>query len=232
MIRSLSLLLALALAGVLSAQDSLTELRQSAEKSAADWQSLAKNLETKISTLLPCDPKGRAAVEEVSRASEVRLAALSAYLKAAALKAKADTDAAKQVLAIQASIAGGWNTERAEADQQRITIEAQVADLKESMRKRAALAPAEQVLVDIARMTKERADKAEEQAAHKDSLSTLLGSLVVAYQDRQTALETESTQITAEGIRWNAYYSARIARAITECSIISAPAPARKKQLQ
>ena len=67
-------------------------------------------------------------MEEVSRASDTRLAARSAYLKASAAKAKADTDAAKRVLAAQAAIAGGWSTESKESEEQRIAAEAQLAD--------------------------------------------------------------------------------------------------------
>jgi hypothetical protein len=235
MIRSASLCLFLALAQSARAQDkpvdSIAALRQAADKAAVDWDALAKSLEPRIARLLPCDPNSRAAVEEVSRASDARLEALAAYLKTAASKAKDDTDAAKQVLAVQASLAGGWNTERTEADQQGAAIEAQVADLKESMRKRATLAGAEQVLVEIARMVRERGTKASDLAARKDVVNALLGDLVVAYQDRQTALENESAQLAAETARWNAYYTARLARAAMECTIINNPngnAPRKK----
>ncbi len=59
---------------------------------------------------------------------------------------------------------------RAEADQERTAIEAQVADLKESMRRRGSLAGAETVLVEIANMAKERAAKAEQQAGRRESI--------------------------------------------------------------
>src|SRR3984957_5275469 len=143
MIRFVSFLLFLAIARSASAQavaDPLESLRQVADKASADWQGLAKGLEQKIATLLPCDPKSRAAVEEVSRASDARLAALNAYLKASVAKARADTTAAKAVPASEAALSGGWSTDRVEADQERTAIEAQVADLKESMRKRSSLA--------------------------------------------------------------------------------------------
>ena len=210
--------------------DALDALRQMADKTAADWDALAKGLEQKIATLLPCDPKSRSAVEDVSHASDARLAALSAYLKAAAGRAKSDTDAAKRVLASQAALSAGWATERVEADQERAAIEAQVADLKESMRKRGSLAGAEQVLVEIASMVKARAAKFENQSARRESLDALLGDLVVAYQDRQTALENESALLDAEAAKWTAYYAARVSRAITECTIINPGATARKKR--
>jgi hypothetical protein len=233
MIRSVAFLAILAVnAAAQDKPDAAAALRQAADKTAADWDALARTLEPRIARLLPCDPNSRAAVEEVSRASEARLAALTAYLKVAAAKAKDDTEAAKQVLAVQASLAGGWNTERTEADEQGAAIEAQVADLKESMRKRGTLAGAEQVLVEIARMVKERGTKSTDLAARKDVVNALLGDLVVAYQDRQTALEKESAQLDVETARWNAYYTSRLARAALECTVINNPtgnAPPRKK---
>src|SRR5580698_4019466 len=127
MIRSVSLFLLLAVARAADGQ-SVDTLREAAEKATVDWAALAKGLEQKIATLLPCDPKSRAAVEEVSRASDARLSALSAYTKAAAAAARADAEAAKRALAEQSAISGGWNTESAEANQQRAAIESQVAD--------------------------------------------------------------------------------------------------------
>jgi hypothetical protein len=234
MIRSISIFLLLAIAQAARGQekpaDALDALRQTADKTAADWDALAKGLEQKIATLLPCDPKSRSAVEEVSHASDARLSALSAYLKAAAASAKADTDAAKRVLAAQAALSAGWTTERSEADQERAAIEAQVADLKESMRKRGSLAGAEQVLVEIATMVKTRAAKSDSQSARRELLDSLLGDLVVAYQDRQTALENESALLDAEAAKWTAYYAARVSRAITECTIINPGATPRKKR--
>ncbi len=230
--RGASLFLILALAPFAIGQetpDPLSVLRQSAGKAAAAWQALAKGLEPKIAHLLPCDPVARAAVEEVSRASDARLSALSAYLNAAAAQAKSDTDSAKRVLAAQAALAGGWNTERAEADQQRAAVEAQAADLKESMRKRGSLAGAEQVLVELARQLKDRAAKADEQSGRRDAIAGLLGGMVVAYQDRQAALENESALLEIESSKWSAYYTARLSRSSTECAITN-PAAARKKQ--
>ncbi len=207
----------------------LAALREKAEKTSVTWEALAKGLETKIAHLLPCDPNSRAAVEEVSRASDARLIAQSAYLKAAAAQAKIDTDAAKRVLAAQAALAGGWNTERAEADQERTAIEAQVAELKESMRKRGSLAEAEKVLVEIAKMVHDRAAKSEEQATGGGTVTGMIGDLVIAYQDRQAAFENEVALLDAESVKWTAYYTARLARAATECSITN-PGFARKKQ--
>jgi hypothetical protein len=151
-------------------------------------------------------------------------------LKAAAAAAKADTDAAKQVLAAQAAISGGWNTESAEADLERAAIETKVADLKESMRKRGSLSGAEQVLTEIAVMLKERGEKSVELAARKDPINAVLGDLVVAFQNRQTVVQNESALLDAETAKWKAYYAARISRAVTECAIINPVVIPRKKQ--
>src|SRR5579863_6206558 len=128
MIRSASLLLAIALSAKAQEKpaDPLSALRQTADKTAADWEALAKGLEQKIATLLPCDPRSRAAVEEVSHASDARLSALLAYVKASTARAKADTEAAKRVLAAQAALSAGWNTEYKEADEERTAIETQI----------------------------------------------------------------------------------------------------------
>ena len=229
MIRSFSVFLFLAIAGLTRAQDPLTGLRQAADKASAQWETLAKALEPRIARLLPCDPTSRAAVEEVSHASDARVAALSAYVKAAVVQAKQDTDAVKRVLAAQATLGGGWNAERVEADQQRVAIEAQVVDLKESMRKRGSLAGAEQVLIEIANLVKQRGGKSEAQAGRRDLLNSLLGDLVAAFQDRQTALENESAQLDAEAARWSSYYTARLSRAVTECAIINPDASKKRK---
>jgi hypothetical protein len=232
--RALFLLLAIRFADGQNQQDqqakpdSLAALRQTAEKTTADWNTLAKGLEQKIARLLPCDPAGRAAVDEVSRASAARLAALSAYVKAEAAAAKETTETVKRVLSAQSSLGGGWTAEHAEADQEHTALEAQIAELKESMRKRGSLHDAEQVLIEISRKVKERAAKAEEQANRKDIVNNLLGDLLAASQQRQIALESEAAQLEVESGRWSSYYAARVTRATTECSIINGPAPRRK----
>jgi len=221
--RAALLWIAIAAAQAQQAPDALAPLRQAAEKTSADWEALAKGLDQKIARLLPCDPAGRAAVDEVSRASAARMAALSAYMKAEALAARDDVDAAKRALSEQASLGGAWATERAESDQDHTALEARIAELKESMRKRSALSGAEQVLIELSRMAKDRTAKAEEQSARKDTLNALLADLLAAYQQRQAALEAEAAQVDQEAARWGYYYAARVARAATECAIIAGP---------
>jgi len=66
--------------------------RETAAKRAAEWEALAKGLDAKIARLLPCDPRAKSAIEEVSHASEARLAALGEVLKIALAQANADTE--------------------------------------------------------------------------------------------------------------------------------------------
>lgn len=234
MIRFATILLILTAGQSLHGQDkpdSLAALRQAAERSAADWDALAKGLDQKIAHLLPCDPAGQAAVEEVSRASAARLGALSAYVKAEAAAARENTEAAKRVLAAQAALGGTWEAERAESNQDHTAIEGRIVELKESMRKRSALNGAEQTLIELSRMAKERSAKAEEQAGRKDLINALLGDLIAAYQLRQNALEQESALVDAQIARWSQYYAARVARAVTECAITNGvPAPPRRER--
>src|SRR5438270_13154723 len=75
--------------------DTLASLEQAAQKSLVAWNGLARDLDSKVARLLPCDPKAIAAINEVSRASEVRLNDLSDYLRAAASSANMETNAAR-----------------------------------------------------------------------------------------------------------------------------------------
>ena len=60
----------------------LAALEQTAQKRHAEWEALAKDMNDRMARILPCDPRALAAVTEVSRASEARLAALADYLRA------------------------------------------------------------------------------------------------------------------------------------------------------
>src|SRR3984957_15543058 len=127
MIRFVSFLLFLAIARSASAQavaDPLESLRQVADKASADWQGLAKGLEQKIATLLPCDPKSRAAGEEVSRASDARLAALSAYKRAPPPKGRGKPKGPRGFPPAKAALPGGGMREPPGAVQERPAIEA------------------------------------------------------------------------------------------------------------
>jgi hypothetical protein len=214
-----------------TAADALTVAQRDAEKKLAAWNSLAKSLEVRIARLLPCDPQMKGAIEEASRASEARLAALTTYLQAAAAKAKDEGDAAKLVLANHDARARDTDLERTEVEQERTGIEGQLVNLRESVKRRAALAEAQKTLEGIAGMTQQRATQTRGDAARSASLGAALRDLVAAAQARQSALETELKAVGNETVRWSEYYTARLARAQTECDIINqTAAPARKRK--
>jgi hypothetical protein len=220
-------------AGLLAAQeksaDTLAALRQAAGNKTAEWEALAKGLETKIARLLPCDPRMRADIEEVSRASDARLAALRQYLQAAADKAKDDVETVKSLTASQEELAAQMSAEPSEATQERAGIEGQLADLRESAKRNAALEEALKLLASLAAMPDQRAVQAQEWAKRADALLELLRSLDVAAQAREGALRKEALVLDTEIMRWREYYTARLVRAQTECSItLPAPAPRKK----
>jgi hypothetical protein len=226
---------------VLVAQDRPTDLVQiyqhAAEKQLAEWQALAKGLEPKIARMLPCDPRMRSAIEEVSGASEARLTAVTQYLQAAVAKAQSDTDAARLILSNQETRAAEMDADRSETELERVAIDARIAALRESAKKRAALGEAQQTLEGIA-AAKLRVTQEEAQSGRKNTLTAALRDLVAAYQARFAALESELAAMNSERARWGEYYAARLGRAQVECSIVNqaagprivSPPVQRKKQ--
>src|SRR5260370_33447924 len=78
--------------------DALTSFQQNAAKRSAEWSTLAANLEQRVARLLPCHPRIRSAVEEVSRASEARIVALTTYWIAVSGKSKNQIDAIRPLM--------------------------------------------------------------------------------------------------------------------------------------
>ena len=225
------ILLSAAAWGQVAATDPLAPLQQNAAKKAADWDALAKVLEVKLARMLPCDPRVRAAIEEVGKASDARLAALAQYLQAAAAQAKAGAERIQRLLADQESAAKETETEKAEADQERAAIEGRAADLAESAKRRESLSEAQKKLAEIAALSRERSARAAELGAHQETLIDALRQVASTYQARQKALDTELSALVIETSRWGEYYAARSSRAQTECAVTNPAGPAsRKKQ--
>ena len=224
-----------AFAAVLSAQDRpadpLDNYRHTAEKKLAEWDVLAKGLEPKIARMLPCDPRMRSAIEEVSRASEARVAAVIQYLQAAVAKAKNEADTTQQMLSNQETSAAEIDADRNETELERVAIDARLTALRESLKKRASLGEAEQTLQRIAD-GKLRAVQEAAQSGRKSVLTATLQDLLTAYRAQHAALENELAAIEAERTRWSEYYAARLARAQVECTIINPAArpPAQRKK--
>jgi hypothetical protein len=209
--------------------DPLAALEQAAERRTSEWDTLAKGLELRISRLLPCDPRVRSAIEEVGRASDLRLVALQQYFQAAVARAKDQTEAVKRLLASQEALGKDADADRTDAEQEGAGIEGQLVNLAESVRRRVALAEAQQALEGLREMTRQRGAQNERRQDQAAALGTMLAAMVAAYQSRQAALEGEMSAMSAEGTRWSAYYAARLARADTECSITNPDAQARPR---
>ncbi len=208
--------------------DPLAALRATAQKKSSDWEALARGMEPKIGRMLPCDPRARAAIEEVSQASQARLAAVGQYLNAAIALAKQEAELAKSAVGAPDDGDRELQIEQAEAEQERIAVESQMADLGESVRQRDALDEAHQKLAAIAAMIRERAQQSQKMAEAKNTLAVPMKNLLAAYESRQAALQNEQAALAVEVARWSEYYAARLSRAQTECAIINQPG--RKKQ--
>lgn len=204
-------------------------LEQTADQRGAEWDKLATALEGKIARMLPCDPRVREALLEVSRASDARLAAVSRYLEMAGAQAKNDLAKARQAVATEQAAAKDLDTERMEAEQQRAAIDGQIGDLSDSAKRREALDGPLKKLEEIRAKVEARIQGAQQEAARRAALIASLQQLASGYEAREKAIAGEISALASETARWDEYYATRVARAGTECSITNQGAPQRKK---
>ena len=197
----------------------LPSLQQNVDKRTTEWDTLANNLEVRIGRLLPCDPRVRGAVEEVSRASEARIVALTEYWLAVSAASKTQTEAVRRLLAQEDARAAERKTDQTDAEQERVAVNAQLTDLGESAKRLPSLAAAQKALEGLAQSSAKMATLATERGQSAERLSQELRDLLAATQARQTAIENAMKALAAEGLRWSGYYSSRQARAQTECTI-------------
>jgi hypothetical protein len=209
-----------------SSTDSLTSLEQAVQRSSATWNSMAKELDTKVARLLPCDERATAAITEVNRASEGRLTVLAEYLRAAAANASVETNAARSLLTRETARASEDPPEQTDTAQELAAVQKQVDVLATAVKRRASLDDAAKLLQQIAAMVKDRATLAEQQPANAAAVQAALRELVAAFEAREAALKDEIMAFEAEHARWTGYYAARIARSETECAITKV-APAK-----
>jgi hypothetical protein len=202
-----------------NAAPDLAALEQTVQKRHAEWEALAKDMNDRMAHMLPCDPRAQAAVTEVSRASEVRLAALSDYLRTASSQAFAETAAAKSLLNAEERRAVEARLERADAGQEQTAVDTQSDALAQSVKQRASLEAPQKLLAQIAAMIHQRATAMEQQAGAADAAVGLLRDLVAKFDARDAALREEFAASEAERSRWNGYYAARRTRAQIECTI-------------
>lgn len=244
MIRSRNRVTAVAVALVIaaagSAQDtprnppldpgSAQALRIAAEKRSAEWEVLAKALDSKISRMLPCDPRVKESLEEVVRASQARMAALAEVMKASGEQAASDVAKLQLAMSAEDGNLADAEAERAEAMQERLAVDGQLADLADSARRRQSLEDARAVLADIDAKVAARATLAGQQTQVRASLALSMRDLLVAALARQREITIEQGALTAETMRWSEYYTARLARAQVECTITGASKSSKSKK--
>ena len=219
----------LAVTGAAWAQEpanALATFQQNAAKRSAEWGTLTANLEQRVARLLPCDPRVRGAVEEVGRASEARIAALTTYWMAVSGKSKNQTDAIRKLLAQGEARKDEWTTDRTEAEQERATVAEQSGFLAVSVNRQPALARAQRALTAATQAMGQIETQVRDRETAGEQLVGELRDLLTASQARQGAIEAQLKFISAEGTRWSAYYAARRARAQTECAITKGGAAA------
>jgi len=214
-----------ALEGIVAAQGpapgSLPALQQSVSQRTAEWNTLAANLEQRVARLLPCDPQARAAIDEVSRASDARRIALTNYWTVASVQSKAQVDAIRRLLAQQEGRAEDWTADASEAQLDVSLAQAQGTSLASGVRQVPALANPQKDLEAIAEQYRLLDKQAQERAAGGGRLLDDLRELLKTSQARQAAIEERLKTVSAEGQRWSAYYAARQSRAQVECALVN-----------
>ena len=204
------------------------DLAQAANARSTEWSTLASGMEQRVARLLPCDPRVRSAIEEVSRASDARFTALAAYWQDVATQSQQQSAAAAKLLAESDARLTAVRDDRADADKEQAYVSQQFADLRQSSAKQWGLSEAVDALGPIALAKREAAARATEREKLAEQSKTSLMELVRTSEARQAAIEKERQAMTAENNRWREYYAARIARAQTECQLTgpaAAPAP-------
>ncbi len=203
-----------------------------AQKRSLEWEALAKDMNERMARMLPCDPRAMAAVVEVSRASEARLAALSDYLRAVSANAFAETAEVRNLLVAEERQAVESRLERADAGQEQTAVDIQSDALAQSVKQRPSLEAPEKLLAQIGATIHQRAAALEQQTGSADAAVGLLRDLVPKFEARDAALREEFAAAESERTRWNGYYAARKSRAQIECTItqIGASQPKGRKQ--
>jgi hypothetical protein len=165
-------------------------------------------------------------VEEVNRASEARITALTTYWLAVSGKFKNQTEAIGRLMAQEEARKDEWTSDRTEAEQERAGVAEQSGFLAVSVNRSPALGTAQVALASTAQAMGQIEKQVRERDSTGDQLVKELRDLLTTSQTRQNAVEAELRLISTEGTRWSAYYAARLSRAQTECVITNGPAAA------
>lgn len=205
----------------------LASLEQAVKDRTAEWSRLAQGLELSLVRLLPCDPKIAASITQVTKASDARIAAVAAYLDAANQQAQLQTNAARQVLASAQEVIHDLAGEKSDLAPERAALDGQLANLNQSVQRRASLAAPEDALKQVITLRQQRSSAVEAALSQADNYTADLDDLIMWLQARQAALSQLKIAFDAEATRWSAYYAGRLARARTECTISGAATGAR-----
>jgi len=231
--------------GIVSAQapapSLLPALQQTVSQRTAEWNTLATNLELRVARLLPCDPQARAAIDEVSRASEARTVALTSYWTVASVRSQTQVEDIRGLLAQEENKVGDWVVDANQAKVDVALAKAQGASLATGVAQVPALANPQKDLEAIAGQYSLLETQAQDRVASHGHLIDDLRELLKTTQTRQAAIDQRLKTVGVEGQIWSAYYRARQARAQAECSLINPaaaaappavprPAPQGKKQ--
>jgi hypothetical protein len=216
---------ALAVAGGLCAQDATVNspgaFQENASKRTTEWSTLATGLEPRLARLLPCDPRVRTSVDEVSRASDARIVAMTSYWTVVSNKSKQQMEAVRQLLAQEEGRIADWAKDQSDAEVEVTAINSQSAALGTGLQHLPALANPQKNLQSIAQMDRTLEAKTQEREASSSEILDDLREQLKASQARQAAIEDHMKAISKEGERWSGYYAARMARAQVECSLIN-----------
>lgn len=207
----------------------VSEAARTAEQKNAEWAALASALELKVARLLPCDANVKSAIEEVSRASDVRFAAMEAYWQEVQDRSQEQAKIARRLAEQNDALVASWKNERADSEKAQARLEEQALDLKESLRTIAALAPAARVLDGISRNSEALTGQSTDRETEISQLNAHWNDVIRTAQLRDASIENHMKALARERDRWSAYYAARVARGQVECSLTSsAPSAPRK----
>ena len=219
-------------AQIASGSAALIAPEQAVQKATSAWRVLARDLDTRVARLAPCDPKSQQAIEETSRASQARLTVLADYYQIASAIATTRTEGARRLLASEQARSAAIADDFTEAKEVLAAAEKQAEDLDASAKQQSALGGALAALRQAVEATRQRSVVTKDQETRFKTVLTALQRLVQAYEARETALSETIKAFDTERTRWNAYYAARLARAQLECAVTNpsaVPVPARPK---
>ncbi len=207
-------------------------LQQTVTQKTQEWSMLADALEAQIIKLLPCDPKAVAAINQVSKASDARLTAISSYLDDANQRATIQLETVKKLLSSAIAAETDLTAEKEDLAAERAGINGQIINLSESAKGKAAFAPAQDQLKQISLEEQKRGDALDSASSHQAPSADALRELAAELETRQSAQGDVRKTFEKERAAWNAYYAARLARAQTECSITQGTARPRTQGKQ